>query len=49
MGMVEYFSGGYDQGSHWRWWVCLRVSVVGMIEGVSGRICGYDKDSCWWV
>ena len=39
MGMVEDVSGGYDQGS---WWLWLRVSVVGMIKGVSGSVCGYD-------
>ena len=43
--MVEDVSGGYDQGSQWRWWVLLRVPVVVMINGVSGSVCGYDLDS----
>ena len=47
MGMVEDVSGGYSEGSHWHWWVLLRVSVVGMINGVSSRVCGYDRESRW--
>ena len=45
MGMVEDVSGGYDQGSQWCWWLWLRVSVVGIIKGVSGRVCGLPNQS----
>ena len=41
MGMVEDVSDGYDQGSQWCWWLWLRVSVVGMIKGFGGSVCGY--------
>ena len=47
VGMVEDVSGVYGRGIQWCWWVCLRVSVVVMIEGVSGSVGGYDQESRW--